>query len=91
MLESLKDELEMTIEGDVTSFLGIEFKHLPSGAVQTLQLGLIERVLNTTGMQACNPDCMPASQKLLEQTRMNLNLQNHEVTHLSLACCCIWW
>ena len=42
MLESLKHKLEMTIEGDVTSFLGIEFKHLASGAVQMLQLGLIE-------------------------------------------------
>ena len=42
MLEYLKDKLEMTVEGDVTSYLGIEFKHLPSGAVQMLQLGLIE-------------------------------------------------
>ena len=42
MLEALKDELEMTVEGDVTTFLGIDFKHLPMGAVQTQQLGLIE-------------------------------------------------
>ena len=42
MLESLKDNLEITVEGDVTSFLDIEFKCLPSGAVQMLQLGLIE-------------------------------------------------
>ena len=28
-----------------------------------LQLGLIERVLNTTGMQAWSPDCTPTSQK----------------------------
>ena len=56
MLESLKDELEMTVEEDITSFLGIEFKCLPSAAGQTLQLGLIEQVLKTTGMQDCNPD-----------------------------------
>ena len=42
MLESLKDKLEITVEGDVTSFLDIEFKCLPSGAVQMLQLGLIK-------------------------------------------------
>ena len=56
MLESLNDELEMTIEGDVTSFLNIEFKNLPTGAVQMLQLGLIEQVLKTTGMQDCKPN-----------------------------------
>ena len=33
----------MTVEGDVTAFLGIDFKRLPTGAVQTQQLGLIER------------------------------------------------
>ena len=69
MVESLKDKLEMTIEGDVTSYLGIEFKCLPSSAVQMLQLGLIERVLSTTGRQSCNLDHMPASQKPLGITK----------------------
>ena len=53
----------MTIEGDVTSFLCIELKHLPSGAVQMLQLGLIEQELKTTGMQHSIPDQMPVYQK----------------------------
>ena len=38
------------VEGDVTAFLGIEFKHLPTGAVQTQQQGLIDGVLKTMGM-----------------------------------------
>ena len=42
VLDSLKGKLEMTVEGDVTAFLGIDFKCLPTGAVQTQQLGLIE-------------------------------------------------
>ena len=56
VLEFMKDELEMTVEGDVTSFPSIKFKHLPSGKIMMQQLGLIERVLKTTGVQDCNPD-----------------------------------
>ena len=56
MLKFLKDELEMTVEGDVASFLGITFKHLPAGKIRMQQLGVIEQVLKTTGMQTCNPD-----------------------------------
>ena len=63
VLESLKDELEMTVEGDIMAFLGINFKCLPTGAVEILQLGLTEQVLKTMGMQDCNPDCTSASQK----------------------------
>ena len=42
VLELLKDELEMTVEGDIMVFLGIDFKCLPTGAVEMLQLGLPE-------------------------------------------------
>ena len=55
----------MTVEGDITAFLGIDFKHLPTGAVEMLQLGLTEWVLKTMGMQDCNLDCTLASQKPL--------------------------
>ena len=56
MLESLKDEVELMVQGDVTAFLGIEFKCLPTGAVQTKQQGLIGLVLKTTGLQDCTSD-----------------------------------
>ena len=61
--ESLKDELEMTVGGDITAFFGIDFKCLLTGAVEMLQLGLTEQVLKTKGMQDFNPDHTPASQK----------------------------
>ena len=41
VLDLLKEELEMTIEGDVKSFLGIEFNHLLAGEIMILQHGLI--------------------------------------------------
>ena len=64
-LESLKDEFEMTVEGDVMAFLGIQFKCLSDGEIKMQQIGLIERVLKATGLQDCNPDKTPASQKPL--------------------------
>ena len=63
VLELLKDEFEMTGEGDVAAFLGIQFKHLSGREIEMQQIGLIERVLKATGLQDCNPDKMPASQK----------------------------
>ena len=65
MLESLRDEFEITVEGDVMAFLGIQFKHLSGGEIEMQQIGLIEIVLKETGLQDCNPDKTPASQKPL--------------------------
>ena len=65
VLESLKDEFEMTVEGDVTAFLGIQFKRLSGREIEMQQIGLIKRVLKATGLQDCNPDKTPASQKPL--------------------------
>ena len=65
VLELLKDEFEMTVEGDVTAFLGIQFKHLSGGEIEMQQIGHIERVLKATGLQDCNPDKTPTSQKPL--------------------------
>ena len=65
VLESLKDELEMNAEGDVMTFLGIQFNHFPGGEVEMQQVGLTERVLNTTGLQDCNSDRTPPAQQPL--------------------------
>ena len=65
VLESLKDDLEMTVEGDVSAYLGIDFERLNNGQIKLKQYGLIDKVLNATGLQDCNPDKTPASQKPL--------------------------
>ena len=62
VLDSLKDDLELTVEGDVSAYLGIAFERLDDGQIKLKQLGLIERVLKATGLQECNPDKTPASQ-----------------------------
>ena len=55
----------MTMEGDVMAFLGIQFKRLSGGEIEMQHIGLIEIVLKATGLQDCNPDKTPASQKPL--------------------------
>ena len=65
VLELLKDEFEMTVEGDVMAFLGIQFKHLSGGEIKMQQIGLVERVLKVTGLQDCSPDKTPTSQNPL--------------------------
>ena len=42
VLDLLKEELEMTIEGDVKSFLSIKYNHLLAGEIMILQHGLID-------------------------------------------------
>ena len=69
VLESRKDELEMTVEGDVTSFLSIEFTCLHTGGIQMSQLGLIERVT------LCNPDCTPALQTPLGTDKYGIDFE----------------
>ena len=41
VLDLLKEELEMTIEGDVKSSLSIKYNHLLAGEIMILQDGLI--------------------------------------------------
>ena len=65
VLASLKDDFELTIEGDIQTFLGIQFTQLQNGTIQLTQCGLIDRVLKATGMQDSNPDQTAASTKPL--------------------------
>ena len=62
VMDSLKDDLEMTVEGDVSAYLGIDFERLNNGQIKLKQYGLIDKVLKATGLQDCNPDKTPASQ-----------------------------
>ena len=65
VLVSLKDDFELTVEGDIQTFWGIQFTQLQNGTIQLTQHGLIDCVLKATGMQDSNPDQTPASTKPL--------------------------
>ena len=64
LLNSL-DDLELTIEGDIQRFLGIQFIQLQDGTIQLTQCGFIDCILKATGMLHSNPDQTPASTKPL--------------------------
>ena len=65
LLQSLKDELKMTIEGDIQASLGIQFSCMPNSQIHLQQLGWIDCVPKTTDLQECNPNKTLTSQKHL--------------------------
>ena len=57
--------LELTQEGAFEEFLGIKFKYRKDGSVECTQRGLIQKTLQTAGMEGCNPNSTPALQTTL--------------------------
>ena len=61
-----KRGLQFTEEGTFTDFLGIKFVKDPVKNTITLtQRGLIQKIIDATGMQDCNPNWTPATQLTL--------------------------
>ena len=57
--------LDMTIESrDVSAFLGIQFTR-SGDTIELKQVGLIDKVIEATGMQGCTPQAVPADAKTL--------------------------
>ena len=63
LVQQLVDRgFELTREGTFTEFLGIKFdKDKSAGTITLTQQGLIQKIVDTTGMQDCNPNWTPAS------------------------------
>jgi Reverse transcriptase (RNA-dependent DNA polymerase) len=67
LLDNLaKKGLEFTKEGTFTDFLGIKFvKDDVQNTITLTQKGLIQKIIEATGMQDCNPNWTPAIQQTL--------------------------
>ena len=52
--------LDLQREGTFQDYLGIRFSAMPNGAVHMTQMGLIKKIITATGMEACNPNKVPA-------------------------------
>ena len=61
MIADLGNEFLLTVEEDITSFLGIQIQTLPDKALLLTQTGLTTRILETCGMSDCNAKDTPAS------------------------------
>ena len=81
VLASLKDDFKLTIEGDIQTFLGIQFTRLQNGTIHLTQCGLIDHILKATGMQDSNPDQTPASTKPLGLHKNGAPLIENAQTH----------
>ena len=57
-------EWEMTKEGDLKEFLGIDIHHNDKGHWKLTQTGLIKKVLEAAGMEDCNTKPTPATTAL---------------------------
>jgi len=66
IIQDLRDlGMDLTVESDdVSAYLGIQFTR-KGDTIELKQEGLISKVLETTGMQDCNPDAVPAAPKPL--------------------------
>ena len=51
LMDSLKKEFILTMEGDVGAFLGIGIKHHPDSRLELVQPGLIKKIISECGLQ----------------------------------------
>ena len=61
MIADLGSEFLLTVEKDITSYLGIEIKMLPDKALLLSQTGLTNWILQTYHMTDCNAKDTPVS------------------------------
>ena len=57
---------EMTIEGSFTDYLGIQYKQIDDTTIEMTQRRLIDKILDATDMQACNPNKVPSTKEPLK-------------------------
>ncbi|MGH3053588.1 MAG: reverse transcriptase domain-containing protein, partial [Gaiellaceae bacterium] len=60
MIANLKKDFDLTVEADVSTYLGIKIKNTEDGCMELSQPYLIERVLEATHMTNCNGKATPA-------------------------------
>jgi len=63
--ELRKRGFALTVEGSFSEFLGIKFTKLPDGSIEMTQQGLIDKIVETTGLQDSKPNSLPAAQQAL--------------------------
>jgi hypothetical protein len=57
-----KHNFDLTEEGSFTKFLGIQFDTTKDNKIVMTQKGLIQRIIETTKLQDCNPNATPCPQ-----------------------------
>jgi hypothetical protein len=67
LIDSLKNEFILTVEGDIGAFLGIDIKHHSDGRLELVQPGLINKIISECGLQEnSHTHDMPSELKILQ-------------------------
>ena len=78
MIADLSTELDLTCEGDLAAFLGIQISRSPlNGSMTLTQEGLITGVLNTTGLLHSHSATTPANKEALGSDSNGPPAQEH--------------
>ena len=65
LIKEMQGKMDLKVESrDVSAFLGIQFTRR-GDTIELKQLGLIDKIIEATGMQDCNPKTTPADSKPL--------------------------
>jgi hypothetical protein len=66
LIESLeKRGFQLTREGSFSEYLGIQYDRLSDDSILMSQSGLIQKIIESAGMQECNPNRTPAVREAL--------------------------
>lgn len=66
LIKFLEDSgFELTREGSFTDYLGINYAKTAGGTITMTQEGLIDKIIEATGMQGCNPNRTPTTKEAL--------------------------
>ena len=60
-----KKGFELTREGSFSEYLGIQYESCDDGSISMTQSGLVEKILEATSMQDCNPNKTPTTKEAL--------------------------
>ena len=86
LVQQLRDRgFDLEIEGDFTTFLGVEIKKLPDNKFELLQTGLINKVLETAGMENSNPNHVPAAATPLGKNELDEDWPQHPWQYSSIV------
>ena len=72
----IDDGLDLTVEGTFTEYLGIKYNKVDSDTVKMSQEGLIQKIIDATGMNGCNPHPVPTTVEGLSSNEEGKPMQN---------------
>jgi hypothetical protein len=69
-IEHLVDQLrakgfDLTLEGSFSEYLGIKFENKPDGSIHLTQSGLIDKIIEASGMKDSKPNRLPTTMQAL--------------------------